>query len=72
MSIESIIAKNLKIDESEVTDEKRIVEDLGGDSLNTVELVMAFESEFGIQISDDDAEELQTVGQIREYIEDNS
>lgn len=72
MSIESIIAKNLKIDESEVTDEKRIVEDLGGDSLNTVELVMEFESEFGIQISDDDAEGLLTVGQIREYIEDNS
>ena len=72
MSIESIIAKNLKIDESEVTDEKRIIEDLGGDSLNTVELVMEFESEFGIQISDDDAEGLLTVGQIREYIEDNS
>ena len=70
MSIESIIAKNLKIDESEVTDDKKIVEDLGGDSLNTVEIVMELESEFGIEIPDEDTDNLITVGDIREYIED--
>jgi acyl carrier protein len=70
MSIESIIAKNLKIDESEVTDDKKIVEDLGGDSLNTVEIVMELETEFGIEIPDEDTDSLITVGDIREYIED--
>lgn len=70
MSIESIIAKNLKIDESEVTDDKKIVEDLGGDSLNTVEIVMELETEFGIEIPDEDTDNLITVGDIREYIED--
>lgn len=72
MSIVSIIAKNLKIDEAEVTDNKKIVEDLGGDSLNTVEIVMELETEFGIEISDEDTENLITVGDIKEYIEDNS
>ena len=72
MSIESIIAKNLKIDEAEVTDNKKIVEDLGGDSLNTVEIVMELETAFGIEISDEDTENLITVGDIKEYIEDNS
>lgn len=70
MSIESIIAKNLKIDESEVTDDKKIVEDLVGDSLNTVEIVMELETEFGIEIPDEDTDSLITVGDIREYIED--
>lgn len=70
MSIESIIAKNLKIDESEVTDDKKIVEDLGGDSLNTVEIVMELETEFGIEISDEDTDSLITVGDVRQYIED--
>ena len=50
MSIESILAKNLKIEESEVTDDKKIVEDLGGDSLNTVEIVMELEREFDINL----------------------
>lgn len=72
MSIVSIIAKNLKIDEAEVTDNKKIVEDLGGDSLNTVEIVMELETAFGIEISDEDTENLITVGDIKEYIEDNS
>ena len=72
MSIESIIAKNLKIDEAEVTDNKKIVEALGGDSLNTVEIVMELETAFGIEISDEDTENLITVGDIKEYIEDNS
>jgi len=70
MSIESIIAKNLKIDESEVTDDKKIVEDLGGDSLNTVEIVMELETEFGIEIPDEDTDSLITVGDVRQYIED--
>tara|TARA_B100001093_G_C26358597_1_gene813490 strand:+ start:204 stop:422 length:219 start_codon:yes stop_codon:yes gene_type:complete len=72
MSIVSIIAKNLKIDEAEVTDNKKIVEDLGGDSLNTVEIVMELETAFGIEISDEDTDNLITVGDIKEYIEDNS
>tara|TARA_R110001606_G_C15174796_1_gene628618 strand:+ start:548 stop:766 length:219 start_codon:yes stop_codon:yes gene_type:complete len=72
MSIESIIAKNLKIDEAEVTDNKKIVEDLGGDSLNTVEIVMELETAFGIEISDEETENLITVGDIKEYIKDNS
>lgn len=72
MSIESIIAKNLKIDEAEVTDNKKIVEDLGGDSLNTVEIVMELETAFGIEISDEETENLITVGDIKKYIEDNS
>ena len=72
MSIESIIAKNLKIDEAEVTDNKKIVEDLGGDSLNTVQIVMELETAFGIEISDEETENLITVGDIKEYIKDNS
>ena len=72
MSIESILAKNLKIDESEVTDDKKIVEDLGGDSLNTVEIVMELEREFDIEIPDEDTDSLITVGDLREYIEDNA
>tara|TARA_B100000900_G_scaffold165117_1_gene140151 strand:+ start:124 stop:342 length:219 start_codon:yes stop_codon:yes gene_type:complete len=72
MSIESILAKNLKIEESEVTDDKKIVEDLGGDSLNTVEIVMELEREFDIEIPDEDTDSLITVGDLREYIEDNA
>ena len=66
--VENIIAEHLKLDISEVTDEKHIIDDLGADSLHTVELVMEFESEYDMSIPDEDAETLDTVGKIKEYI----
>tara|TARA_B100001564_G_scaffold18547_1_gene14145 strand:- start:500 stop:715 length:216 start_codon:yes stop_codon:yes gene_type:complete len=70
--IEKIIADHLGLDLSEVTDDKHIVDDLGADSLHTVELIMEFENQFDIQIPDEDAESLDTVGKIKEYIEENA
>tara|TARA_B100000941_G_scaffold289864_1_gene270277 strand:+ start:792 stop:1007 length:216 start_codon:yes stop_codon:yes gene_type:complete len=70
--IEKIIADHLGLDLSEVTDDKHIIDDLGADSLHTVELIMEFENQFDIQIPDDDAESLDTVGKIKEYIEENA
>lgn len=70
--IEKIIADHLGLDLSEVTDEKHLIDDLGADSLHTVELIMEFENEFDIEIPDDDAETLVTVGKIKEYIEENA
>ena len=70
--IEKIIADHLGLDLSEVTDDKHIIDDLGADSLHTVELIMEFENQFDIQISDEDAESLDTVGKIKEYIEENA
>ena len=70
--IEKIIAEHLGLDLSEVTDDKHIIDDLGADSLHTVELIMEFENQFDIQITDEDAESLDTVGKIKEYIEENA
>ena len=70
--IEEIIEKKLKIDVSEVTDDKHLIDDLGADSLDTVELVMELETEYDIEIADEDAETLVTVGAIKQYVEDNS
>ena len=64
-----IIAVSLGVDPEEVTPEASFVEDLGADSLDTVELVMEFEEEFGIEIPDEDAEKIQTVGDAIEYIQ---
>lgn len=72
MSIEKLIADHLEIDISEVTDDKTLIGDLGADSLHTVELIIEFETQFDIEISDDDAETLTTVGSIKEYIEQNT
>lgn len=66
--VENIIAEHLKLDVSEITDEKHIIDDLGADSLHTVELVMEFENEYDMSIPDEDAETLDTVGKIKEYI----
>ena len=66
--VENIIAEHLKLDVSEVTDEKHIIDDLGADSLHTVGLVMEFENEYDMSIPDEDAETLDTVGKIKEYI----
>ena len=70
--IEKIIAEHLGLDLSEVTDDKHIIDDLGADSLHTVELIMEFENQFDIQIPDEDAESLDTVGKIKEYIDENA
>lgn len=70
MSVEKIIADYLDIDIDKVTDDAHIVDDLGGDSLHIVELVMAFETEYDLEIPDEDAEELVTVKAIKQYIED--
>lgn len=67
--IKSIIVEQLGVDESEVTPEAHFIDDLGADSLDTVELVMALEEEFGIEISDEDAEKIQTVGDVSKYID---
>lgn len=68
--IREIIAEELGVDLEEVTDDASFVDDLGADSLDTVELVMAFEDEFDIEISDEDAESIQIVGASIEYIID--
>tara|TARA_B100000315_G_C14324204_1_gene472229 strand:+ start:161 stop:406 length:246 start_codon:yes stop_codon:yes gene_type:complete len=67
--IKSIIAEQLGVKAEEVTDQAKFVEDLGADSLDTVELVMALEEEFGIEIPDEDAEKMTTVGEAMKYIE---
>ena len=68
--IKSIIAEQLGVKPEEVTDQAKFVEDLGADSLDTVELVMALEEEFGIEIPDEDAEKMTTVGDAMKYIEE--
>ncbi len=64
-----IIVDRLGVDPNEITPEASFVDDLGADSLDTVELVMAFEEEFDIEIPDDDAEKLTTVGKAMEYLD---
>lgn len=66
-----IIAKSFKLDPSQVTEDKSFQEDLGADSLETVELVMALEEEFGVEISDEDAEKIKTVGDALRFITDH-
>ncbi len=68
--VKSIIVEQLGVDEEEVTPDASFVDDLGADSLDTVELVMAFEEEFGMEIPDEEAEKLQTVGDVIKYIEE--
>ena len=70
--IRQIIAEQLGVKKEEVTDNAKFVDDLGADSLDTVELVMALEEEFGIEIPDEDAEKLATVGDALRYIEEKS
>jgi len=67
--VKSIIVEQLGVDEEEVTPDASFVDDLGADSLDTVELVMAFEEEFGIEIPDEDAEKITRVKEAVEYIE---
>jgi acyl carrier protein len=66
--VKKIIVDQLGVDPNEVTNEASFIDDLGADSLDTVELVMAFEEEFDIEIPDEDAEKMATVGQAVEYL----
>ncbi|MBR4215390.1 MAG: acyl carrier protein [Bacteroidales bacterium] len=67
--VKEIIVEKLGVDENEVTEEASFTNDLGADSLDTVELIMQFEKEFNISIPDDQAEKIATVGEAIEYIE---
>ncbi len=67
--VKKMVADHLGVEETKVTDEASFIDDLGADSLDTVELVMAFEEEFGSEISDSEAEKILTVGDAIKFIE---
>lgn len=67
--VKDIIVEQLGVDAAEVTESASFIDDLGADSLDTVELVMAFEEEFDIEIPDEDAEKMNTVGDAMQYLE---
>ncbi len=69
--IKDIIIEQLGVTADQVTPEAKVIEDLGADSLDTVELVMALEEEFGLEIPDDEAEKLQSVGDVIKHVEDS-
>jgi acyl carrier protein len=69
--VKDIIVEQLGVNADQVTPEARFIEDLGADSLDTVELIMALEEEFGIEVPDEQAEKLLTVGDVVKYIEEN-
>ena len=71
VKVKKIIVEHLGVDEAKVTDEASFIDDLGADSLDTVELVMAFEEEFGSEISDSEAEKILTGGDAIRFIENN-
>jgi acyl carrier protein len=70
--VKEIVVEQLGVDPEQVTNEASFVDDLGADSLDTVELVMALEEEFGLEIPDEEAEKITTVGETIEYIEKNT
>jgi len=70
--VKKMVADHLGVDEIKVTEEANFIDDLGADSLDTVELVMAFEEEFGSEISDNEAEKILTVGDAIKFIESHS
>ena len=70
--VKKMVADHLGVDETKVTEEANFIDDLGADSLDTVELVMAFEEEFGSEISDSEAEKILTVGDAIKFIENKS
>lgn len=70
--VKEIVAEQLGVDEAQVTNEASFMDDLGADSLDTVELVMALEEEFDIEISDEDAEKIQSVQDAIDYITDHT
>jgi acyl carrier protein len=69
--VKGIITEQLGVNPDQVTPDAKFIEDLGADSLDTVELVMALEEEFGQEIPDEEAEKLQSVGDVIKYIEEN-
>jgi acyl carrier protein len=70
--VKEIIAKELEVDPKQLAPEARFIEDLGADSLDIVELVMALEEEFGLDIPDEDADKLKTVGDAMNYLKSHS
>ena len=70
--VKKIIVEQLGVEEAQVKPEAKFIEDLGADSLDTVELVMALEEEFGLEIPDEEAEKIQTVGDAVQYIKDRA
>ena len=70
--VKSLLAEHLSISADKINENSRIVEDIGADSLDTVELLMAFEDEFGISISDEEATQLKTVAEVVELIENKT
>jgi len=70
--VKKIVVEHLGVEESKVTAEASFIDDLGADSLDTVELVMAFEEEFGVEIPDEAAEKIQTVQHAIDFIQKNS
>ncbi len=68
--VRKIVVEHLGVEEDKVTESASFIDDLGADSLDTVELVMAFEEEFGIEIPDDAAEKIQTFGDAVDYIKE--
>ena len=70
--VKKMVVDHLGVDEVKVTEEANFIDDLGADSLDTVELVMAFEEEFGTEISDSEAEKILTVGDAVKFIESKS
>ena len=71
-TVKKMVVDHLGVDETKVTNEANFIDDLGADSLDTVELVMAFEEEFGSEISDSEAEKILTVGDAIKFIEGKS
>jgi acyl carrier protein len=70
--VKEIIAKELEVDSKQLTSEAKFIEDLGADSLDIVELVMALEEEFGVDIPDEDADKLKTVGDAMKYLQEHA
>lgn len=70
--VKEIIAKELEVDGKQLTAEAKFIEDLGADSLDIVELVMALEEEFGVDIPDEDADKLKTVGDAMKYLQEHA
>ena len=70
--VKKIVVEHLSVEEGSISDSSSFIDDLGADSLDTVELVMAFEEEFGIEIPDDAAESIQTVGDAVNFINSNT
>lgn len=70
--VKKIVVEHLGVDEGKVSEDASFIDDLGADSLDTVELVMAFEEEFNVEIPDDAAENIQTVGDAVNFIKENA